>query len=315
MIHFFKSTIFGRLKEINTADRYFYFFARQNGLSLLGVLFSIIAVLIYASKESFYEFGIEFIFSSQWNPIENQYGALPFIYGTVLTSLIALLIATPPCLALALFNTELCPHQLKPVFSFVVEILAAIPSIIYGMWALFILAPFVREYLFPLSQKILPNFILFQGPSFGIGMLTASIVLAIMISPIIVSMTTEVFKAIPQNEKLAALALGATRWEMFQLAILKAGKSGIWAAMTLGLGRALGETMAVAMVIGNNPEMKASLFATGSTMASVMANEYAEALDALHLSTLNYIALLLFFISFIINLLAKVIINQVRFRG
>jgi phosphate transport system permease protein len=190
--------------------------------------------------------------------------------------------------------------------------LAAIPSIIYGMWALFILAPMIKTTIFPVVQNYFPNWVIFSGPSFGLGILASGIILAIMISPIITTITIEVFRAIPPVQRYAALALGATRWEMMKIALLKPGAKGIMGGMVLGLGRALGETMAVAMVIGNSPEISKSLFGVGATMASVIANEYAEAVDDLHLHSLGYIALLLFVITFLVNSLARMVVRRAK---
>lgn len=275
-------------------------------LVLLGILFNVIKGAMPAIEQ----FGWRFIVSKSWNPVEDIYGGLPFIYGTLITSFIALLIAGPLSISVALFITEICPRRLRSVIVFFVEILAAIPSIVYGMWALFMLAPFIRDTFAPVIQEYAGDFVLFSGASFGNGILTASIVLAIMIIPSICSVSTEVFKTVPDLQKEGALALGATRLEMINLAVLKPSMRGIVAATILGLGRALGETMAVAMVIGNNQKINFSLFSSSSTMASIIANEYAEATGILHQASLTYVALLLFGVSFIINFVAKTAVTK-----
>jgi phosphate transport system permease protein len=300
----------GTFFEINQEDKINQFVIRSVGQSVLALLLFLLMLLLWTSAPSLKHYGLAFFTSSNWNPLDEEYGGLAFIYGTLLTSFLALVMATPFCVALALFITEMIHPKLRGIFSFLVEMLAAIPSIIYGMWALFVLAPLIKEWIYPATQRVFGNAMIFQGPSFGIGIFAASIVLAIMISPIITAVTIEIFKTIPKVQKHAALALGATRWEMFRIAILKTGLRGIVGAMALGLGRALGETMAVAMVIGNNPEIKYSLYATGATMASIIANEYAEAMDELHLSSLTALALVLFVITFIVNLFARYIVMK-----
>ncbi len=294
----------------NPGDLIFTRFLRIVGFSFVAIFIMLILNLILSSKAGIQSFGLGFLGETIWDPVEDIYGSLPFAYGTVLTSLLAVFISVPPCIALALFTTELCPPKLRNVISFLIEMLAAIPSIVYGLWALFVLAPFIRTTVFPFINEIFPNISFLQGPSFGIGILASALILAIMISPIITAVTIEVFKAIPPVQRYAALALGATRFEMMQIALLKPGAKGILGGVILGLGRALGETMAVAMVIGNSPEIAKSIFHPGSTMAAVIANEYAEAAGDLHLSSLNYIALVLFVITFLVNFLAKGIIRE-----
>lgn len=294
----------------NRGDLLFGRFLRLIGISFISIFVLLIINLIFSSHEGIQSFGFGFLTENIWDPVEDIYGSLPFAYGTVLTSMLAVFISVPFCIALALFTTELCPPRLRSTISFLIEMLAAIPSIVYGLWALFVLAPFIRTHVFPFINSIFPNVEIFAGPSFGIGVLASALILAIMISPIITAVTIEVFKAIPPVQRYAALALGATRFEMMKIALLKPGAKGILGGVILGLGRALGETMAVAMVIGNSPEIARSLFHPGSTMAAVIANEYAEAAGDLHLSSLNYIALVLFLITFIVNFLAKSVIKD-----
>lgn len=272
----------------------------------------LLSVMIYLlfdmSLEAISEFGLGFLTSTQWDPVLEDFGALPFLYGTLVTSVIALLIAAPISVMVAIFITEILPQKAGQVLGLFVEMIASIPSIVFGLWGLFFLAPIVREVITPALKASLGFLPLFQGPSFGIGILTASIILAIMILPTITSITREVFKAIPQHQKEAALALGATREEMIRLAVLKPSFSGITGAIVLGFGRALGETMAVAMVIGNSSRITFSLFAPGATMSSVIANEYAEASAGLHLSSLCYIGLLLFLVTLVVNSGARFIV-------
>lgn len=299
-------------KKRYSSDDVFNIFIKAIGMSFFLLFAGLLFSLFIAAWESISTFGFSFWTETDWNPLDEIYGALTFVYGTILTSLLALSFAAPPCIALALFTTELCPLKLRGTVAFLIEMLAAIPSIIFGMWALFVLAPLVRETLFPFINSLFPETALFAGPSFGLGILTSALILAIMISPIISTLTIEVFKAIPPVQRYAALALGATRWEMMKISLLRPGAKGILGAMVLGLGRALGETMAVAMVIGNSPEISKSLFGPGATMASVIANEYAEAVDDLHLSSLTYVALLLFVITFLVNTIAKLVVTRTK---
>jgi phosphate transport system permease protein len=251
---------------------------------------------------------MHFFFGSEWDPVSGGFGALPFIYGTVVSSLVALVIAVPLAVAVAVFVTEMCPKPLRKPISYATELLAAIPSVIYGLWAVFILVPLLRVYVEPWLMKYLSWTGLFAGPAYGIGMLAAGTVLAIMIIPIISSITREVLVVVPQPQREAALALGATRWEMIRMAVLRNARAGIMGAVILGLGRALGETMAVTMVIGNNPAIAKSLLAPGYTMASVIANEFNEATSDLHRSALIEIGLALFLVTIIVNILAGLMV-------
>ena len=227
---------------------------------------------------SWHAFGWKFFGQSDWNPVSDQYGALPFIYGTILSSLLSLVIAVPLSVGVAVFITEMCPGtDCAEFFRSPPELLAAIPSVVYGLWAIFVLVPILREYVQPFLAKTLGWTGLFSGPPYGIGMLAAGVILAIMVIPIISSITREVLTVVPQHQREAVLALGSTRWEMIRMGVLRNARAGIVGAIILGLGRALGETMAVTMVIGNRPEIAKSLFAPGYTMASVLANEFTEA--------------------------------------
>jgi phosphate transport system permease protein len=277
-------------------------------LTILAVVGLILAELVQRSAPAWKAFGISFFFGSAWDPVSGQFGALPFIYGTVVSSLIALVIAIPLAVSVAVFVTEMCPGPLRKPIGYATELLAAIPSVIYGLWAIFILVPLIRVYLEPWLIKYFAWTGLFEGPAFGVGMLSAGIILAIMIVPIISSITREVLAVVPQHQREAALALGATRWEMIRMAVLRNARAGIVGAIILGLGRALGETIAVTMVIGNTPQIAKSLLAPGYTMASVIANEFAEATDDLHRSALMEIGLALFLVTIIVNILAGLMV-------
>ena len=275
---------------------------------VLAVVAFILLQLIKGSDLSLHQFGWKFFVTSDWDPVNDSFGAVPFVYGTLVSSLVALIIAVPLSLGVAVFITEMCPRSLRGILSYLTELLAAIPSVIYGLWAIFILIPLIRKYVGPLLEKTLGWTGLFTGPIYGVGMLTAGIILSIMIVPIISSITREILVAVPQPQREAALALGATRWEMIRVAVLRNARAGIFGAIILGLGRALGETMAVTMVIGNRPEIAKSLFAPGYTMASVIANEYSEATSDLYTSALIEIGLALFIVTIIVNILAQLLV-------
>lgn len=273
------------------------------------VLILLVLILIKASLPAISEFGFTFVTSDWWNPVEDEYGGLAFIYGTVVSSFLALMFATPVSIGVALFITEVVPEWAGKLIGTFVELIAAVPSIVLGLWGIFYLSPFIKDQLSPFLKEWLGFVPLFQGPSFGIGMMSAALILALMITPTITSICREVFRSVPVHQKEAALALGATRFEMYKMAVLKPSFSGMMGGVVLGLGRALGETMAVAMVIGNQPQIKASLFAPAATMASVIANEYAEADSDLHLSALCLVGVCLFVITLIVNLAARFIVH------
>lgn len=254
-------------------------------------------------------FGLGFLFSTTWDPVKELFGVLPFLYGTVVTALIALVIGVPVSLGIALFLTEQCPYRLRPIITVLIELLAAIPSMAYGLWGIFALVPFMRTYIYPLLIKWLGFLPLFRGPSFGLGLLTAGLILAIMIVPIITSISVSAINAVMPTQREAALALGATRWEASQIVLLNA-RSGIIGGVILGLGRALGETMAVTMVIGNRPEIAASLLMPSYTMASVIANEFSEATYDLYLHALIEVGLVLFLVTFLVQGLAQLMLRQ-----
>lgn len=274
----------------------------------MAVLAGIAANLLWLSLPALRTFGAGFFVASEWNPVSQEFGAATFVYGTVVSSLLALVLAVPVSIGVALFLNELAPRGVATAVGFLVEMLAAIPSVIYGLWGIFVLAPWLRSDVQPWLGKHLGILPLFQGPPYGVGMLAAGVILAIMITPTISAICREVFRAVPLAQREAALALGATRWEMMRISVLKAARSGIVGAVILGLGRAMGETMAVTMVIGNRPEISASLFSPAQTMASVIANEYAEASETVHLAALASVGLALFVVSFVINSAARIIV-------
>jgi len=268
----------------------------------------LVAALIWESWEAIRTFGFHFLVTSQWDPVAGEFGALPFIYGTLVSSLLALLIAVPLSLGAAIFLAELAPSWIRPPISFLIEMLAAVPSVVYGLWGIFVLVPWLRDWVQPGLGRTLGFLPLFQGPPYGIGMLAAGIILAIMVVPIVSSITREVMTAVPQQQREAVLALGATRWEMIRTGVLRNARAGIMGGVILGLGRALGETMAVTMVIGNRPEIAKSLFAPGYTMASVIANEFSEATGDVYLSALVEVGLALFLVTIIVNIVAQLLV-------
>jgi phosphate transport system permease protein len=281
------------------------------GMSVTVLLGLIFYELVVNSRLSLHQFGWKFFTGQTWDPVNNVFGALPFIYGTIVSSIVALVLAVPLGLGVAVFITEMCPQWLRGALSFSTELLAAIPSVIYGLWAIFALVPILRLYVEPPLMRYFGWTGLFEGPPYGIGMLAAGIVLAIMIVPIISSLTREVLSAVPRHQREAALALGATRWEMIRVGVLRNARAGILGAVILGLGRALGETMAVTMVIGNRPEIAKSLLAPSYTMASVIANEFTEATGNLYLSALVEIGLALFLVTIVVNALARLLMWSV----
>jgi phosphate transport system permease protein len=289
-------------------DAVFRLLILLTAVSVFAIVVFVVVELVDKSRLSLHQFGLGFFFGHDWDPVNDQYGAMPFIYGTLVSSFLALLLAVPLSVGVAVYVTEMCPIRLRAIISFLVELLAAIPSVIYGLWAIFVLAPLLRDYVEPFLAKTLGWTGLFTGPMYGLGMLAAGIILAIMIVPIIASITREVLTAVPQNQREAVLALGATRWEMIRMGVLRNARIGIVGGVILGLGRALGETMAVTMVIGNRPEVAKSLFAPGYTMASVIANEFSEATGDLYLSALVEIGLALFIVTLIVNALARLLV-------
>jgi phosphate transport system permease protein len=276
--------------------------------SIFAIVLFIFGILVLHSRPSLAEFGWKFFTRQAWDPVSGDFGALPFIYGTLATSLLALCMAVPLALGVAVFLTELCPRPLRAPISFLTELLAAIPSVVYGLWAVFVLVPLMRDVIGPFLVKTLGWTGLFSGANFGVGLLTASMILAIMILPIISSLTRDIMNAVPNSQREAVLALGATRWEMIRIGVLRNSRIGIVGAIMLGLGRALGETMAVTMVIGNHPNIAKSLFAPANTLASVIAGEFSEATSDIYLSALIEIGLALFLVTIVVNAIARLMV-------
>ncbi|HSC89079.1 MAG TPA: phosphate ABC transporter permease subunit PstC [Polyangiaceae bacterium] len=299
-----------RQARTNWGDRLF----RGTTATFAGIVLLIVVLMAWqmfgASELSLREFGLGFVVSRDWNPVQGEFGALPFIYGTLVSSLVALAIAVPVSLGIAIFLSELAPAWVRGPFAFLVELLAAVPSVIYGLWGIFVLAPFMREVVEPALRTTLGFLPLFQGPNQGFGMLTGGLVLAIMIVPTISSVSREVLRAVPSSYREGALALGATQWEAIRTGVLPVARSGLLGAVILGLGRALGETMAVTMLIGNRADISFSLFAPAHTMASVIANEFTEATEDLYLSALAEIGLLLFVVTLLLNVVARLLVLQ-----
>ncbi|MEP7125673.1 MAG: phosphate ABC transporter permease subunit PstC [Byssovorax sp.] len=295
-----------------TGDRAFRGVMTLFGLTILAVPAMMVAQLVHTSKLSLAKFGLSFLTSTKWDPVHQEFGAWPFIYGTVVSSLLALVIAVPVSIGLAIFLSDLAPSRLRKPLGFLVELLAAIPSVVYGFWGIFVLVPLLRESVEPTIIKYLGSIPFFEGPPLGFGMLAAGVILAIMIVPTITSVTREVLKAVPDTHREAAIGLGATPWDTIRYAVLPSARSGIVGAIILGLNRALGETMAVTMVIGNRPKAAASILAPGYSMASVIANEFAEADSDLYLSALAEMALLLLVVALVMNLAARWLVSMTK---
>lgn len=299
------------LERASYGDRAFRFLLTLAALTIPTLLGFLVYELWSGAELAIARFGLDFVTSSTWDPVAEQFGALPLLFGTLLSSLIALLIAVPLSLGVAIYLTEFAPKPVRQPVAFLIGLLAAIPSVVYGLWGIFVLIPFLRTTVFPFLRTSLGFLPFFQGPIYGPSMLSAGIILAIMVMPYIMSVSREVLAAVPNTQREAALALGATRWEAVTTAVIPYAKSGIMGAVILGLGRALGETMAVTMVIGNRHEIASSLFAPGYTMAAAIANEFTEAVGDLHLSALAYVAFLLFVVTVLVNAAARLLIWRV----
>jgi len=302
-----------------TADRVFHGLMVLCALSIFAIVLLIAWELVTSSRLTWDKFGLSFFFQAQinpvthqplyWDPVNERFSALPFVYGTLVSSFVALLIAVPLGIGLAIFLTEMSPRALRGPLAFLTELLAAIPSVIYGLWAVFVLVPILREHVNPLLIGVLgwTGFFTNDNPT-GLGFFAGGVILSIMILPIVSSLTREVMTAVPHSQREAVLALGATRWEMIRMGVLRNARLGIVGAVILGLGRALGETMAVTMVIGNTPEIHRSLLANGSSMAAVIANEFSEAVSDTHRTALIEIGLALFIVTIIVNALAQILV-------
>jgi phosphate transport system permease protein len=289
-------------------ERVFKWLTLLTALSVIALIFIIGCELARGAQPALREFGWRFLTSTDWDPVNERFGALPFIFGTVVSSVIALTIAVPLSIGTAVYLTELAPQWLRPALTLFIELLAAVPSVILGLWGIFIMVPWLREHLFSWLRGALGFVPLFQGPIYGVSMLAGGIIIAIMIVPIITSVSREVLRSVPGLQREAAYALGATRWEVTRIAVLSYAKRGLFGAVILGLGRALGETMAVTMVIGNRPEIAASLFAPGYTLASVVANEFTETPPSVHLEALFEIGLVLLGVTLLVNALARLLL-------
>ena len=290
-------------------DRVFKWLTWLMALSVFVLIVLIGYELARGSTLSLRKFGWHFLTSSDWDPVNEQFGAWPFIFGTLVSSLIALIIAVPLSIATAVFLTEIAPAWVRQILTTFIELLAAVPSVILGLWGIFVMVPWLRENLFPWLRKTLGFLPLFTGPIYGVSMLAGGIIIAIMILPIITSVSREILRSVPGLQREAAYALGATRWEVTRIAVLSYAKKGLFGAVILGLGRALGETMAVTMVIGNRPQIAASLFAPGYTLASVVANEFTEATTDIYLNSLFEIGLVLLGVTVLVNGLAQLLLK------
>ena len=291
------------------ADRAFYWLTLSMAFSVVLLVILIGWELGQGSWQAIQKFGFRFVTASSWDPVAEQFGALPFIYGTAVSSLIALVIAVPLSIATAVYLTELAPLWIRQPLVSLIEMLAAIPSVILGLWGIFVMIPWLRDYPFPFLQKTLGWTPFFSGPIYGPCMLAGGIIVAIMILPIITSVSREILRSVPDLQREAAYALGATRWEVTCIAVLSYARKGLFGAVILGLGRALGETMAVTMVIGNRPEIAASLFAPGYTLASVIANEFTEATTDIYLHALFEIGLVLLAVTIVVNAAAQLLLK------
>jgi len=300
-----------KLKKRFSGDSVFRGVTVLFAFSVLAILLVMVAGMCRESLPAFSKFGWRFITGREWDAVQGSFGALPFIWGSVISSIFALLLATPLSVGTAIFITEILPKKVGGVVSSLVELLAAIPSVIYGLWGVLIMAPWLQKTIEPFLNDHFGFLPFFSGAPYGVSMLAAIFILMIMVVPIITSITKEVLLAVPQSQKEAAIALGATRWEMIRMAVLPYGKSGILGSVILGLGRAIGETMAVTMVIGNNPQISLSLLSPAYTMPSVIANEFAETTSKLHASALMEIGLLLLVVTLIINSLARLLLWSV----
>lgn len=292
-------------------DLLFKLLVLAGALSVLAIVALIAYQLVLHSRLSLKQFGFAFFTRSVWDPVSGDFGALPFIYGTLVSSAVALVLAVPLGIGAAIFINEVSPVPVRGLISFLVELLAAIPSVVYGLWAIYVLAPLLRDYVEPFLAAHFAWTGLFTGPAYGVGMLAAGVVLAIMVIPFITSITREVMLAVPRNQREGVLALGATRWEMIRTGILRNARTGIIGGVILGLGRALGETMAVTMVIGNTPQISKSLFAPGYTLASMIANEFSEATGDLYLSAIIEVGLALFLLTLVVNAAARFLVWMV----
>ena len=282
----------------------------------VGVLFLLVSYMLFRGAHlAIAKFGWKFLGSSNWDPVTEEFGAWPLIYGTLVSSLIALLLAVPLSIGAAIYLTDLAPRWLRQPLVSIIEMLAAVPSVIWGLWGVFVMVPWLRDHLFPLLKQHLGFLPLFQGPIYGVSMLAGGIIIAIMILPIVTSVSREILRAVPDLQREAAYGLGATRWEVTRIAVLSYARRGLMGAAVLGLGLALGETMAVTMVIGNRAQIVQSLFAPGYTLASVIANEFTEATTDMYLNALFELGLVLMGVTILVNILALILIKTMGATG
>ena len=308
----YRQKVLGRLR---LSDRLFFWLTRAAALTVLGILGAVIVALMIGAWPALQEFGFGFLVTESWNPVTEKFGAIAPVYGTLITSLIAMLIAVPVGLLIAVFLTELCPLWLRKPIGIAIELLAGIPSIIYGIWGLFVFAPFLQQTVQPALIELfgpipLLNTI-FAGPPYGIGMLTAGLILAIMVLPFITSISRDVFEAVPPVLKEAAYGLGCTTWEVVRYVVLPYTRLGVIGGVMLGLGRALGETMAVTFIIGNAHRISGSILAPGTTISATIANEFTEAVGDLYTSALIALGLILFVITFIVLACARLMLMRI----
>ena len=290
-------------------DRLFKWVALLMALTVFVLIGLIGYELAHGANLALKKFGWHFLTNTEWDPVSEQFGALPFIFGTAVSSVLALLIAVPLSIGTAVFLTEIAPPWLRQILTTFIELLAAVPSVILGLWGIFVMVPWLREHLFPWLRSSFGVLPLFKGPIYGVSMLAGGIIIAIMILPIITSVSREILRSVPGLQREAAYALGATRWEVTRIAVLSYARKGLFGAVILGLGRALGETMAVTMVIGNRPEIAASLFAPGYTLASVVANEFTEATTDIYMNALFEIGLVLLGMTVLVNAFAQIMLK------
>ena len=306
------------LKRYIATDSFFRHLTRAAAVSVLAILFGVFVSLALGAWPAFRAFGLDFLTTQSWNPVTDKFGALPPIYGTILTSLIAMLIAVPVGIGIAIFLTELCPRLFRRPIGIAIELLAGIPSIIYGIWGLFVFAPYLQQHVQPAliaffgGVPLLNQF--FAGPPYGIGIFTAGLILAIMVIPFVSSISRDVFETTPAVLRESAYALGATKWEVIWSVVLPHGRSGVLGGVMLGLGRALGETMAVTFVIGNAHKISASILAPGTTISATIANEFTEAVGDLYTASLIALGFILFLITFIVLAIARYMLSRFELR-
>jgi phosphate transport system permease protein len=307
------------LQRLRLTDNVFLGLTRGAALLVLAILSGVILALVIGSLPALRTFGFAFVYTEVWNPVTEQFGALAPIYGTIVTSLIAMIIAVPVGIMIAFFLTELCPKMLRRPIAIAIELLAGIPSIIYGIWGLFVFAPFLQKYVQPFLIDTFDGIpglsSVFEGPPYGIGILTAGLILAIMVLPFITAISRDVFDAVPPVLKEATYGLGCTRWEVFRNVILPYTRVGVIGGVMLGLGRALGETMAVTFVIGNAHKISASILQPGTTISASIANEFTEAVSDLYTSSLTALGLILFVITFFVLAAARYMLMRLQKQG